>query len=414
MTFLLEGAVSPDGHWLAFYTGSITPPYDLTLKLFNIADQTTLTITRLLSPEYPSNLLTIAESLAQNDVDYPDPQDWLFSVEGALESSIHNRSWSPDGRFLAFTGQMHGPSTDLYLYEIETQTIHKVTEEPQFISSAQWSPNGQWITVGTTMPGVLYTTYRIHILRSRDRQVRWLRRIYPHTGWPESIWLSKDFLFMLGHGDGGDPYGLNFLDTQKDLVVEAWPGTVYAFAADIENRTIALSGVPYWLPLQTDDEAGSFEPQAGFYFVSIDDVEDIHRISDDVFWSLYFWGNNKYRFIGHDGKNVVGIAQDGSISHLYRSKKDYAQVQISPDRRWLVILGQGEKFSLFSDSGELVQTLELKSDRIIWRPDSAGLFISSDKLYFLSLLPDGTLGNLIQIKNCNKTCISLKNAAWLP
>jgi dipeptidyl aminopeptidase/acylaminoacyl peptidase len=409
----VDESISPNGQWLAYFTGSIEESHDLTLNLFNLSNQTTLEIAQLFSPEYPDILLELADSLARNDPEYPDPKEWLVSLNMSLESTIGNLAWSPDGRFLAFSGQMEGPSTDLYLYELETQIIHKITEEPQFIYGFLWSPDSLWIAISVGYPGIMFDFNRLHIVRSRDRQVRWLRQISSIALTHTSEWLSKDFLFTLGGWDGGDPWHLELLDIQKDQVVEFWPETVLAYAADIENRTIALCGVPYWLPKQEEGEAESSERLAGLYFVSMDNVQDHRKISEDFFWSLYFIGGSQWQYIGWDEKNVVGISRDGRITPFYKSKSTYTQVLISPDRRWVAIYGEGEGVNLFSNTGELMLSLKTQSQRIVWRLDSSGLFISSDKVYYLPLLPDGSFGSLTPVNGCNKNC-TLYHAAWIP
>ena len=45
----LEQAVSPDGKWLAYFTGSVEEPYGLTLNLLNLADPAPLLVASLLA-----------------------------------------------------------------------------------------------------------------------------------------------------------------------------------------------------------------------------------------------------------------------------------------------------------------------------------------------------------------------------
>jgi hypothetical protein len=59
----LKKAVSPDGKWLAYFTGSsIDEPYDLTIHLFNLEDQTTIPIANLIAPGFPENLEPVRTS----------------------------------------------------------------------------------------------------------------------------------------------------------------------------------------------------------------------------------------------------------------------------------------------------------------------------------------------------------------
>jgi hypothetical protein len=48
--------VSPDGKWLVYESGSTEPPYDLSLNLLNLDDETSFVITKLISPDFPNNI----------------------------------------------------------------------------------------------------------------------------------------------------------------------------------------------------------------------------------------------------------------------------------------------------------------------------------------------------------------------
>jgi hypothetical protein len=55
-------------------------------------------------------------------------------------------AWQPgDGRLLAFTGAINGPTADLYLYDTQTQKIKQLTSGSYQSISPNWSPDGQFI-----------------------------------------------------------------------------------------------------------------------------------------------------------------------------------------------------------------------------------------------------------------------------
>jgi hypothetical protein len=55
-------------------------------------------------------------------------------------------AWQPpDGRLLAFTGAIEGPTSDLYLYDTETKEISQLTSGPAQAVIPLWSPDGQYI-----------------------------------------------------------------------------------------------------------------------------------------------------------------------------------------------------------------------------------------------------------------------------
>jgi WD40 repeat protein len=54
-------------------------------------------------------------------------------------------AWSPDGRQLAFIGFMDGPSSDLYLYTLDTGKVTRLTDGPSQAFEPTWSPDGKVI-----------------------------------------------------------------------------------------------------------------------------------------------------------------------------------------------------------------------------------------------------------------------------
>jgi hypothetical protein len=57
-----------------------------------------------------------------------------------------NVAWQPgDGRYLAFSGAINGPTSDLYLYDSQTHAIKQLTSGASQSISPTWSPDGQYI-----------------------------------------------------------------------------------------------------------------------------------------------------------------------------------------------------------------------------------------------------------------------------
>ena len=55
-------------------------------------------------------------------------------------------AWQPgDGRLLAFTAAVNGPTSDLYLFDTETREITQLTDGPSQAVLPVWSPDGQYI-----------------------------------------------------------------------------------------------------------------------------------------------------------------------------------------------------------------------------------------------------------------------------
>jgi len=61
---------------------------------------------------------------------------------------IFNPAWSPDGRTIVFSGQEAGV-TDLYLYNLETEKLQQVMDDPYADLMPHWSPDGRTIAFVT-------------------------------------------------------------------------------------------------------------------------------------------------------------------------------------------------------------------------------------------------------------------------
>lgn len=61
---------------------------------------------------------------------------------------ILNPTWSPDGHFLAFSALVGG-FTDLFIYDLERDTLKRMTDDQFADLYPAWSPDGRWIALST-------------------------------------------------------------------------------------------------------------------------------------------------------------------------------------------------------------------------------------------------------------------------
>jgi Tol biopolymer transport system component len=59
-------------------------------------------------------------------------------------AAINNPAWSPDGRVIAFSGTVGGIS-DLYLFDLEANTVRQLTHDKYGDFMPDWSPDGRTI-----------------------------------------------------------------------------------------------------------------------------------------------------------------------------------------------------------------------------------------------------------------------------
>lgn len=149
----IPGAVSPDGEWLAYYTGGIQDG-KLTLFVISLKDQQVRVVTQVITPNYEDGLYKIAEKLAKENqkTSQLTAGDWMAEVQNTFIPGMHSLSWSPDSQTLAFAAQIDGPSSDLYLYDVKTSSIRRLIDDMENVYQLQWSPDGKRILLENAIP----------------------------------------------------------------------------------------------------------------------------------------------------------------------------------------------------------------------------------------------------------------------
>ncbi|MDG5815276.1 hypothetical protein QA601_09315 [Chitinispirillales bacterium ANBcel5] len=138
----------------------------------------------------------------------------IVSIEEVEE--ITGLAWSPDGKYMALSGTM-GAVSNLYLYEIETDSIWKITDDKFAQIQPAWGPNGDVIAYATDqgphsdLESLSFGKKQIALFNIRTGNTEvvsiapWAKHINPQ--------FSKDgkSLFMIADPDGvSDIYRYSF------------------------------------------------------------------------------------------------------------------------------------------------------------------------------------------------------------
>ncbi len=126
----LHRAISPNGDRLALV---VSNDQGLDLIEVGIPNGDTKLITHLLSFT-PEELVS-------------DPLSTKAFASYAISGYYYNNvAWQPGtGQLLAFVGATNAPTSDLYIYDTQTEIIKQLTDGPSHAINPNWSPDGKYI-----------------------------------------------------------------------------------------------------------------------------------------------------------------------------------------------------------------------------------------------------------------------------
>ncbi len=90
-----------------------------------------------------------------------------------------NPAWSPDGRYIVFSG-LDGGLSDLFIYDLEAGALRRMTNDPYADLQPAWSPDGKTIAFvsdrfGTRLSSLIYGDYRLGLMDPQSGNIRELR-----------------------------------------------------------------------------------------------------------------------------------------------------------------------------------------------------------------------------------------------
>lgn len=391
ITTELYRAISPDNQWLVSYSGSLDAR-DLTLNIISLISQTTPIRISLLSPNYPRDLFDLGFKLPavlpgfyrSGYADYwPDYFQYNFS------NGIQTFAWSPTGRFLAFVSQKDGPSSDVYLLDLTTQQVQRLTSDPHNVGRIQWSPDEQWILVSSFYPGT----------KSEEESITYAFQLEA----PDSIkkvavaqmqtWVLPEHMLSYSGGEGPakDLFNINI---QTDQIKTLWSGFFGNLAIDVESKVLILRSY-------NDKDDGQY------YLIDFNGHRrKLMGLELEEVWSL---DGAKTRFLSISFEKIIGLDKQGRPTFV--SERRRARFSISPNARWLLVYNT-DGLDLHDENDHLVNTLpDFKFSSIAWQPDSQGFLAANEyDLYYF------TVPNLDRklIQHCQPEECKHPHGYWLP
>jgi len=226
----ISPSLSPDGRYVAFLSGT-----DLSSVALTLADAVTGRIIRELSSANSDPHADALRYIDSSGTWSPDSRSFAYVVvaegenqivvvnsdNGAVTQRISfdewgigavaSPSWSPDGRYIAFSGTDGGLS-DLFLYDLEAGDVVRLTDDRYGDLQPSWSPDGRTLAFTsdrgpeTNFENLTYSRLQISLIDVAAREVE----VLPIFGNVKHI--SPQY-----SADGGRIYFVSDLDGFSDI-----------------------------------------------------------------------------------------------------------------------------------------------------------------------------------------------------
>lgn len=126
----------------------------------------------------------------------PDGRWLAFSMQGSIwkiqvgntvaeeliysDAYLSSPEWSPDGRYLVYTSDDHGRSINLRLYDLETGQSSELTRGSHINVDPAWSPDGSRLAFVSTEPNGYYNIFVMSMREGKPVETIPLTRDHPY------------------------------------------------------------------------------------------------------------------------------------------------------------------------------------------------------------------------------------------
>lgn len=393
--------VSPDGRWMAFYTGfagniwqgseTDVGPYNLVLNLLDLATGEMHVITPLLSKDYPENFKQAEKQLN-------NPYVTAFMLRTAFLNGItESIAWSPDSRYLAFAGQMDGMSSDLYVYDTKSNSIRRLSSGPQELQWISWSPDGKWIIHSSVYSVGAGMTFDVYAASVDGEYVHYLSTNSLYGGVEK--WQNSHAFFETDSQNGPGSYGLRLVDINTGAIIKIWDGSYFSYSVDRDGRWAIVNAM---LPDVSPDLYSGNDPEfrPGPYLIDLVTLKktkvEFPSSVISVDYEIFPFGLNGQKFIlmGAKSKSYF-LSENFELSPLNLND---ARIYVSPSLNYWASL-KDQAIEIYSSDNTLVVSISVslsstRTSDLIWMPDSSGFFIVDETNIYSVIIPIGEISNI--------------------
>jgi hypothetical protein len=209
----------------------------------------------------------IVESSPLEEIDIEQSAWWKTEQILAAVSRPGSLAWSPSSDNVAFSASLDGPSSDVYLLDVRSDSLLRLTSGLTQATNLSWSPDGEFIihkavsdiNVGRSGPGLIVDG--LWAAPADGSEPRFLTE-----GDATLIgWLTANQVVIQHWSMPCDLYDLELINVSTGNRTMLWEGAFHSAALDPESGTILL-GNPH--EIEADNPFCQQVNPSGLYIIS--------------------------------------------------------------------------------------------------------------------------------------------------
>ena len=376
-------AINPDGSGLTqFYYGPINSPWSRQILVSNSGGHLAYLIgesydATLKITHFPWRTLVTEKPLLSFNSDLD-----MDAMRAIVE--FQSMAFSPDGRFLAFMGAIDGPTSDLYLFSLETFETIQLTDGPSQAYQPVWSPDGKYIvhtgvsTFGTGA-GSSLTGIWAYVVENADA----ISLYDPSGSGSEKIigWVDNQTFVVHSWDMSCGAHNLRTFNIETKESTTLWAESFRSIAFD-QSSAVAL--------LSSNDGECSPDGGAGIYIVPADGNAP-YRIVEDT-GPQVIWSQDVNLFLVSGEFGPMAVDSRGQFIDLDMPQGAQVFPAVAPGSRDLAWPGE----SLWI--GSLLGSIDNPPKEIFnepvytvtWVPDGQSVIFFADSGLYIAHQPDYT------------------------
>jgi hypothetical protein len=252
---------------------------------------------------------SITELSARYDDLVMQPGEPEFEAVRAIVD-LPSVAWSPSADRLAFMGVIEGPTSDLYLYEMQDGSITQLTDGPSQGIRPSWSLDGLQIVhqgVTTLGTGAGYGMAGIWSAAADGTSIQSLYPIPAVSGDEEVLgWIGPTTFVVQSWNAGCGPNNLRTYDLESGAVEMLWTGAFDQVALDEASGSVLMAVRDY----------GDFcEPQGGegTYLIKPGVAPELISVARADWMS---WVPQRQSYLALLDGDLVAVTLDGSTTPM--------------------------------------------------------------------------------------------------